>query len=321
VHDDPGVRIAPRSRLSSALLLSCISACAGGDDGSGDTATGSTGMATGSEGSMSSAPDDGDDDAPATDTSAPTTDDPVTSTAPGTDTGTDDDTTTGSAGDPGDYLLTIDSDASPPALVRIDLAAVGTEVLCELPGNAAYDSLVFSRDGVLFGNNQAQGRLETINPCNCGFQLVGSTSATSLVLTIAADDGLFAIDPVLDALVEVDPDTGLANPIGGLAIDFAAAGAAWSDDLTGIYAVEAGTDLLYAIDERTGVAASTVGLDLDVTAPGLAVHPDGTFWLCSGSTLLELDPLTGVATEAGELELTGACTNLTAPQTAIACLD
>lgn len=319
--DDPGVRIASRSRLVSALVLSSISACAGGDDGSGDTATGSTGPATGSEGSVSSAGDDGDDDAPATDTTTPTTGRPDTTTAPGTDTGPSDDTTTGNAGDPGDYLLTVDGSASPPALVRIDLAAVGTEVVCELPGNAAYDSLVFSRDGVLFGNNQAQGRLETINPCNCGFQLVGATSATSLVLTIAADDGLFAIDPVLDALVEVDPDTGLANPIGGLAIDFAGTGAAWSDDLTGIYAVEDGTDFLYAIDERTGVAASTIGLDVDATAPGLAVHPDGGFWMCSGSTLFELDPLTGVATEAGALDLAGACTNLTAPRTAIACLD
>lgn len=318
--DDPDVRIASLPVALSTVLLGLVSACAGGDDGSGEAATGSSGQATGQATSAATADDDGNDEAPSTDAD-PTMGDPVTTSTPGTDTDPGDDTTTAGPGDPGMYLLTVDNAASPPALVRIDLAAAGTEVVCELPANSAYDGVVFSRDGVLYGNNQAQGRVETVNPCNCGFQLVGPTSAGSLLLTLDADDGLYGIDLALDALSQVDRDTGLANVIGALAIDFAAAGAAWSDDLTGIYAVEDGTDQLYAIDRRTGVAASTVALDVDITTPGLAVHPDGTFWMCSGTTLHELDPLTGMTTEAGTLELAGACTNLTAPQTAIACLD
>lgn len=266
---------------------------------------------------------EGDDDGSPTGPIAPTTTDSDPTGTPSTgETGPgDDDTTTAGTGDAGQWLLTVDGAASPPVLVRIDLGTLQTEVACELPGNSDYGSVVFSRDGTLFGNNEAQSRLDTINPCNCGFQLVGPTSAAALVLTLDHDDGLLAVDPVLDALSRVDAETGLTDVIGGLAIDFVGAGAAWSDDLTGIYAVEDGTDQLFAIDERTGVAASTVALDVDVTSPGLAVHPDGTFWMCSGSTLYELDPLTGAASEAGALELAGACTNLTAPRTSISCLD
>lgn len=317
--DHLGVRVA-LPPIAFALL---VAACPGDDDVGGGTAATSSASPTGTDTGTSAAGDDGSG-TPTTGGPASTTTSSPTTTAPtGSDSGspTGGDTTTAGTGDPGHYLLTVDTAASPPALVRIDLDAVGTAVVCEFPNNVTYNSVIFSRDGTLYGHNQGQARLDTINPCNCGFQLVGPTSAGALVLTLGGEDELYALEPGLDAFLEVDLDTGLANVLGPLAIDFVGVGAAWSDNLTGVYAVNDADDALYAIDDQTGMASQTVGLGLDVTTPGLAVHPDGDFWLCSGSTLHQLDPLTGIPTEAGALTLAGACSNLTAPQTSISCLD
>ena len=315
-------------RLRLALALS-VGACGGGSDDSDDGNTSPTsGPTTGPTTTVADSPSDGGDD-PMDSTAGPT----ATSNASETMTGpmatsndtsgdpTSDDTTTGVGGDPGQWLLTIDNGTAPPELVRQDLMAGTTEMVCTFPNGTVYDSLAFARDGTLYAHNAGQSRIDTINPCNCGFQIVGPTSTGPLVLATDADDGMYAIETTLDAFVRVDLDTGLANVIGSLGVDFGGVGAAWSDNLTGVYAIDDTTDQIFSIAEDTGIATLTVALSEDVTNPGLAVHPDGTFYACNGTTLYEIDSFSGVMTQVASMNLSGTCSNLTAPRTGIACLD
>lgn len=317
-----------RAHLTSATLLFCLvasgGACNGGgsDEGDGETtvAPGSTGPGTSSgTGSTSEPPDD--TMLPETSASPSST---STESGPSPDTGSESSSTGDtSAGEPGDWLLTVDRGSSPPRLVKVGLTGGPVEV-CPLPASVDYTSLAFARDGTLYGHNATQGRIDVIDPCNCSFQIVGPTSLGALALGIAAmgDEGLLALDPALDALVRVDVQTGLGTVIGPLGYLFEGSAIAWSDPLQLPYAVEGSNDYLYTIDPSTGAATPLHPLVPGVTDPGLAVHPnDDALYLCDADTLYGLDPSTGAMSMIGPLGLTGACRTLAAPQTAVACVD
>lgn len=230
---------------------------------------------------------------------------------------------TSAGGEPGDWLLTVDRGASPPRLVKVGLTGATVDV-CGLAASVDYTSLVFARDGTLYGHNAAQGRIDVINPCNCSFQIVGPTSLGPISLGIAGigDDALLGLDNALDALVRVDVETGLGTVVGPLGYIFETSALAWSDPLQLAYAVEGENDYLYTIEPSTGAATPLWPLSPVVGDPGLAVHPnDDALYLCDANTLYGLDPSSGALTEIGSLGLQGACRTLAAPQTAIACLD
>ncbi|MEM9458238.1 MAG: hypothetical protein AAGF11_28945 [Myxococcota bacterium] len=248
--------------------------------------------------------------------------DPSTTMVPD-DTSEDSDTTTAGAGDPGDWLLTVDRGSSPPRLVRIDLTGATLEV-CALASVVDYASIAFARDGTLYGLNIVEGRIDRINPCNCSFQFVGATSVGPLSLGLSAEDEEFlGIDPALDALVRVDQQTGLGTVIGPLGFFFGPSAIAWSEALGQPYAIEADNDFLFTIDPVTGAATDGPMLSADLTAPGLAIHPnDSILYACDANTLYTIDPATGLMTQvSAALALTGGCQTLTPPQTAIDCID
>lgn len=312
------------AQFPSVLLLLCL-ACPGGGSDEGGTTTVLPGTA-GTD--VTGEPTAGTTVEPPDDTTGPG---PVTtsSTGPGpTDsTSSDDDPSAGSetsaGGEPGDWLLTVDRGSSPPRLVRAGLMGGTTEV-CSLAGSVDYTTLVFARDGTLYGLNAVQNRIDVINPCNCSFQLVGPTSLGSVSLSLAGvgDEGLIGVYPALDALVRIDLDTGLGTVIGPLGYLFEGSAIAWSDDAVLPYAVEASNDYLYTVDPATGAATPVVPIVPGIDDPGLAVHPgDGALYLCDGDTLYSLDAGTGELAEIGPLGLMGACRTLAAPQTAVACID
>lgn len=248
--------------------------------------------------------------------------DPSTTMVPD-DTSDGSDSTTAGAGDPGDWLLTVDRGSSPPRLVRIDLTGAALEV-CALAAVVDYASIAFARDGTLYGLNIVEGRIDRINPCNCSFQLVGPTSLGPLALGLSGEDEqLLGIDPALDALVRVDQQTGLGTVVGPLGFFFGPSALAWSDALGQPYAIEADADYLFTIDPATGEADDGPMLSDDLTAPGLAVHPnDGLLYACDANILYTIDPGTGLMTQvSAALGLTGGCQTLTPPQTAIDCID
>lgn len=316
-----------RAHLTSATLLLCLltsgGACNGGGSDEGDGGTtmlpGTTGLGTSSgTGSTSEPPDD--TMLPETSASTSGSD---SGSGPSLDTGSESSTGDTSAGEPGDWLLTVDRGSSPPRLVKVGLAGGPVEV-CALAASVDYTSIAFARDGTLYGHDAAHARIDVIDPCNCSFQIVGPTSLGSIALGLAAmgDEGLLGLDPALDALVRVDVETGLGTVVGPLGYLFEGSAIAWSDALQLPYAVEGSNDYVYTVDPSTGAATPLQPLSPGVTDPGLAVHPnDDALYVCDGNTLYGLAPATGVLTEIGPLGLQGACRTLAAPQTAVACVD
>ena len=286
-----------------------------GDDGGGTANTG-----TSTPGQTDDADDDDDDD---DDDDTMSTDDGTSSP---TSTGTGDDGASSSTGSPasGDWLLTIDNTAAPPTLVRIDITTGLGETVCPLPGSASYSSLAFARDGSLYVHNSAAGRIERVDPCDCGFQIVGPTSTAALEIAVDADDGLLGTDATLDALYALDAETGLANALGPVGLDLVGAALTWSDKLPlpGPFLIDDTNNQLHSLDVRTGMATLRATLTQMVTSPGLAYHPTlDAMFVCDTNTLYELDVTTGMMTSVGNIGLTGNCTSLTAPRSAQACLD
>ncbi len=319
-------RLAYLTRAISLLCLAAsVGACNGGasDEGDGGTTMlpGTAGPSTSADAGSTGTSTTGE---PPDDTSLPVTSDtsgpgPLDSTSSGS-SGSDD---TSAGGEPGDWLLTVDRGSSPPRLVKVGLAGGPVEV-CALPGNVDYTSLAFARDGTLYGHDAVQGRIDVIDPCTCSFQIVGPTSLGPIALGLAGvgDERLLGLDPALDALVQVDVETGLGAVIGPLGYLFEGSALAWSDPLQQPYAVEASNDYVYTVDPSTGAATPLQPLSPGVDDPGLAVHPnDDALYVCDGNTLYGLDPGTGSLTMIGPLGLTGACRTLAAPQTAVGCVD
>ncbi len=299
-------------------------ACGGGDDdggsgesGSGVTATMGTdpGGTTSTDGGPSGDPSGS---GPASTSSGPSATDTGPLDSSSGDSGSSE---TSAGGEPGDWLLTVDNGTSPPRLTRVDLDG-GSVSACGLATSVNYNSIALTRDGTLYGHNAAASRLDRINPCDCSFQIVGSTSLGTISLGLDATDGLLGIYPTLDALVEVDPQTALASIVGPVGAPFESASLAWSDLAGQPYAVEASTDSLYAVDVTTGAATLLHTLTADLINPGLAVHPnDDALYLCDGNSLYRVDPGSGALMMLGGLGLMGSCTTLTAPQAALACID
>lgn len=257
------------------------------------------------------------------DTTGPPPGTTTTTTGPDVDTSGSDDTTTAGMGDPGDWLLTVDRGSSPPRLMKIPLTGGAVEV-CTLAAVADYASIAFTRDGTLYGLNVAAGRMDVINPCNCSFQIVGETSLGPVALSLSDnDEQLLGVDAALDALVRVDLDTGLGTVVGPLGYFFGNAAITWSSALAQPYTIEAENDFIYTVAPGTGAATPGQPLTVDLVAPGLAVHPnDGVIYACDADILYTIDFASGLMTPVGApLGLTGGCTTLTPPQTAVECID
>ena len=311
------------------MLSLAVLACTGDDDGRPPSSTEPMPGDTSSSGT----PDDGDDgeDSSPTTTATDTTNSSITTVADTTasddgasDTGTHDSSgSTGMmGGEPGDWLLTVDDAANPPVVVRIDTNTGLGEVVCPLSATSSFNSIALARDGTLYVHNAAQGRIERVDPCDCGFQIVGPTSVGTLEISIDGDDGLVGIGTTLDALYALDPETGLANAIGPLGLDFVGSGIAWSDSLPGVYAINDATTQLYSVSVETGNATLLATLSDLVTAPGIAYRAStDTAYVCDGNTLYELSTGSGILTAIGAIGLAGPCTSLAAPYLAEACLE
>jgi hypothetical protein len=312
-----------------ALAL-CVSGCGGDDDGNAATEStgtlstaGTTSEATGSAGST--------EDASATSDEATTSlTDSVTdattesTTQPETDSDTE---TEGTTEDPGtgegsSFALTIDDSVSPPRMVKIDLVSGSGTHVCDLVPGTAYDSLAFGRNNRLYVHNATQDRLERVNPCDCGFQIIGSTGIGLLELAPDEDDGLLGLNLGFNAFLRVNAVTGLATVVGSLGIALDSGGIAWSDEDERVWVIDATADQLLVVDPATGMAGSAVDLSQAVETPGLA-HDNfaDTLYACSGNALLRIDPSNGTVTSVGNIGLDGPCHSLAIPFEGIACLE
>ncbi len=311
------------ARLSSSLLLLAI-ACAGDDGGTQTNGMPSSSSTTLGTGSTTADANTTDTPGTTTTTMGTTSADPTTGPGPldSSDSGSDSGTTS-AGGQPGDWLLTVDNGSNPPRLMRVELTGGSTPV-CSLAGSVDYNSVVFARDGTLYGHNLAQNRIDVIDPCNCSFQILGPTTLGPVALGLGSpgDGDLLAIEPALDALARVDPSTGLGTLVGPLGFFFGEASISWSNLIAQPYAVEGENDFLYTIMVATGESVPLFPLSQDVATPGLAVHPnDNALYLCDADTLYDVDPGSGLMIPIGALGLSGPCRTLTPPQGPLDCID
>lgn len=316
----PGGRYSWRVRRA-ALGLAVTLGCSGGTgtsgggaitlgqaDSTGRAGTESTAAATGVAATTA---DDSSDGPGATSTTGETS-----------STGGSDDTTTTGANVGPDYLLSIDDQGVVARLLRVDTnTGIGDE-LCLLEPNLNYNSLAFSRDGVLYAHSVIATAIDRVDPCTCETIRIVEGLTGNVQLTADEANGLYGLDLTADELVQINPSTGAVTLVGAVGQDFTSLGIAYSDVLGGVYAVNGETDELWTIDTGTGAAISSIAIGLDFGAVGLDYHPgqDVLYACTSDATLYTVQPRTGDTQPVGVIG--GAiCDNIAAPWRAIACVD
>jgi hypothetical protein len=313
------------SYVPLAVALGCGGDDTGGNSGSAtSTATGSAGTDT--DDTTSSGGSDPTTNDPTTNdptTNDPTTSDPTTNSTStsGSTSETDSGSDTGN-GQPPAAGVAIDNGTSPSSLFAVDLATGTGQRVCDMAPNTTYDSITFRRNGTFLVHNVQQDRIETVDPCDCGFQIVGPTSIGTLEMTVDEDSGLLGINLTYDAFLTINPNTGLASVVGSLGIVVDAGAIAWSDADQVARVLDATADQLLIVDRMTGLAGMPVALSDAVSNPGMDYdNATDTLYACSGDDLLTIDPTDGTVTVVGSIGLTGACTNLGIPFEGIACLE
>ena len=230
------------------------------------------------------------------------------------------------------FLMSVDHEASPSRLLKIDLQTGLGTVVCNLPSSVDginYHSTTFSREGKLFASNYQDATIDLIDPCTCDVTTIGPTGAGAIPgITANKTLGLYGIDTTQDVLLDVSVFTGAATVIGPLGSDFTTAGATWSDAMNvgdgGLYGLNGATSQLYEIDPSTGAATPTVTVTgVTIGSVGIELHPfDGELYICTTDAVLyRVDPGTGAATAVGTgMGHVGSCNNLAAPWKQVPCL-
>jgi hypothetical protein len=207
-------------------------------------------------------------------------------------------------------------------LMHVSIVDASLKKICDLhppagssdmPGGVP--SLTFNRDDQLFASDGAA--LWQIALPSCEITKVGAygngISAVNGILP-ARDAGLFGISGKLNALIQIDPQTGQAQVIGELGQKWGAHGASWSDRDQTIYAINAADNKLYRVDPQSGKASEMATIEgVKFSSVGMDVHPgDGKICACTGNdTLYEIE-LDGHARAVGNAGW-GGCADLGAP--------
>jgi hypothetical protein len=115
---------------------------------------------------------------------------------------------------------------------------------------------------------------------------------------------LFAVDDVTDRLLTCDTATGACTQVGDLGVDITDTGLAFADDISLYMSTDApkAPTRFFRVSRFNG-AATPIG-DQGQEVTGLAAGPAGIFGLGGDSTddLVQIDPVTGLATRIGSLE-------------------
>lgn len=320
-------------------LFALLAAC--GDDGNTNGATDSATDGTATDASATDAPTTVGSSTETTGSSGSTTTSTSTSTtAATTSQTTDPETTTGTSSGTaltgssttddtdsttGDgtttMLLSVDLGVSPPALFKLDLEGADSGVQCQLAPGLNVDGAEFVEDGSLWLHDADNDRILDVDPCSCGFQIVGASDVDALEFTVDGRGALHGAAPGLSAYVTVNPATGAASIEATLGITFDDGAVTWSEDENMLLVVDAVNNQLFRFDTETTMLSAPTTVVPDVTDPGMTTVPQTQeVFLCSGTTLYSLDTATGAATSVGATSMTGPCTTLAAPRSDLACL-
>ena len=220
-------------------------------------------------------------------------------------------------------LVTVEHGLTPPRLFLVDPSNATTQELCRLAPTAVYDSITFRDDGRLWAHNLTGDNIEVIDPCDCGFQVVGQTGVAGLEMTVDADGGLVGITSAPDAYVEIAPATGTANLVGGVGFVVGDVSIAWSAETETHFLVDAVADQLRVVDPLQAITGEPIPIGGDLSDPGFDAIPGDRsgLYVCSADSLYQLQPRDGGLVLLGSLGMTGPCTTLAGPRTPVACLE
>lgn len=253
-------------------------------------------------------------------TDTTTTDETSSTTANAESTTTGDTTTTAGDGTT-TMLLSVDLGASPPTLFKLDLEGGDSGAQCQLAPGLNVDGAEFVEDGSLWLHDADNDRILSIDPCNCGFQIVGASDVDALEFTVDGRGNVHGAAPGLSAYVTVNAATGAASVASALGITLEDGAVTWSEDEDMLLVVDALNNQLFRFDTAMATIGAPTTVVPDVIDPGMTTVPQTQeVYLCSGTTLYTLDTATGAATAVGPTSMTGPCTTLAAPRTELACL-
>ena len=230
-------------------------------------------------------------------------------------------------GPPPEWLLSIDNGTG--VLQRVNITTGATTDLCDLYDPtlapiANYPSLTFSRNNFLYASRGGSA-LDLIDPCTCEVTQLGDFGIWTGVNGITSDKGiqLLGAATTQDELFSIQTKTGVGTLIGDMGVNFTTSGATWSDTLNGLYAINGSNNGLYTIDPITGAATFLVTLSMNFGTVGIELLPaNGVIYACSSeANLLSIDPSTGVVTNIGPMNQSGACSNLAAPWKSVPCVE
>lgn len=285
----------------------------------GDDENGATGAQTDTEGTSSGAASTDGSTSPSGTTGSPASSSETSAT--GT-TGGETTVSTGHAetgsGERLEGLLALDATSDPPTLWSLDPSAGTATARCTLvPGNI-YVSLAFGPADRLFAHNLTRKRIETIDPCDCGFEIVGPTGLGDLELSSGLEGTLVGVALDLDAFATIDETTGLSTLVGPLGVELDVGGLAGQNGA--LWLVDATSDQLLSVDPTTGAATLVAALGQNLGTVGVApAEASDELWVCSGPSLFTLE-LDDVNLElVGTTGMSGDCIALAALPAAIEC--
>lgn len=202
-------------------------------------------------------------------------------------------------------LISVDSSAG--QVVEIDPRTGTTSVLSTLSG-ASYSgslnsmdvrandglSLVHDSAGQILGLDACSGVLSTIGPTNVG-DMGGISFAGSGVL--------YGVSQVSDELMQIDPFTGAATPLGDLGFNLSASGIAYDCATDTLYGADT-SGMVFEVDTTTGLLHSFVMTSVPFSGVGLEYDPYSQKLLAAtgmGNALYVVDPTSGSASRVGAL--------------------
>jgi hypothetical protein len=185
---------------------------------------------------------------------------------------------------------------------RIDRATGEKSVLSTLVQSIGASAIEARADGTTVAFTNSGHVLYEIDVCTGDVDEIGTTGAGDMGgVSFGRDGALYALDSDVDALFELDTESGQATEVGDLGFDLRYSGLTWDCATDTLYGVDGTLDQVFTVDAETGATSQftdtasfgVVGLDFDAAR--------GVIVASTGSTLIEMDPVTGEYEEMGSL--------------------
>lgn len=202
-------------------------------------------------------------------------------------------------------LISVDSSAG--QVVQIDPGTGATSVLSTLSGASYAGSLnsmdVRANDGLSIVHDSA-GQILGLDACTGVLSTIGPTNVGDMGgISFAGSGVLYGISQASDELMQIDPFTGGATPLGDLGFDLSASGIAYDCATDTLYGADT-SGMVFQVDTSTGLLHRFVMTSVPFSGVGLEYDPYSQKLLAGtglGNALYVVDPASGSSTRVGTL--------------------